>query len=108
MNTIPARIFDEEPPRAARPDPAQLRALAEKASFPSREASPAPQATANAAPWRYRTGRTAQFNVKASQATINLCGALARRLDRPKAEIIERALAALERELDAPARAGET
>ena len=107
MNTIPARIFDEEPPRSARPDAAQLRALAEKASFPSREASPAPQATAKAAPWRYRTGRTAQFNVKASQATIDLCEALARRLDRPKAEIIERALVALERELAAPVRAGE-
>ena len=107
MNTRPARIFDEEPPRSARTDAAQLRALAEKARFPSREASPAPQATAKAAPWRYRTGRTSQFNVKASQATIDLCEALARRLDRPKAEIIERALVALERELAAPVRAGE-
>ena len=50
MNTIPRQIFDEEPPRSARPDADQLRALAEKASFPSREASPAPQAAAKAAP----------------------------------------------------------
>jgi hypothetical protein len=105
MTTHRASIFtDEEPPAAPRPSAEQIRALAEGGGFTSRE--PRPPTPQKAGPWRYRTGRTAQFNVKASQATIDRCEALARRLERPKAEIIERALAALERELAQPETAG--
>lgn len=114
VNTRSISIFDEDEnessARAPRPDAAALRVLAESSGFPSRQPPPAPAVPTQAAkpgPWRYRTGRTAQFNVKASPATIARCEALARRLDGPKAVVLERALDALERELDAAERAGE-
>ncbi len=104
MNTKPASIFAsaendllDMPATAARPTPEQVRAVAQDTNFRSREA--APSAPVRAVPWRYRTGRDVQFNVKVSQATREGFEALAMRLNRPKGELVERALAALEREL---------
>jgi hypothetical protein len=106
MNTKPVSIFDDEPAPAPRPTADALRALAESSGFPSRQADPAPPPPAKSAPWRYRTGRTEQFNVKASAATLARCEALARRINGPKAVVLELALDALERALDAAERAG--
>ena len=101
-------------PKAAdlppRPGP-EVLAQAGGDKFVSREAvAPAPKARKTAEPktpekaerkWRYRTGRDQQFNTRASQATVQGYAALAERLNCPIAEVIERALQALQREIDA-------
>lgn len=54
------------------PTQEQVRAVAEAANFPSRQASTAPVKTAKKRNARvYRTGRNIQFNVKASQQTVD-------------------------------------
>jgi hypothetical protein len=88
-----------------------VRAITEAANFRSREpvrtlpANPAPASSTTDASGRrrqpriHRTGRNVQFNVKASQETID---AFYRISDAQKwvlGETLERALAALEREL---------
>lgn len=104
MNKEPASIFATDndltvAPGTARPSPEQVRAVAQESNFRSREAS-APAPAIRPVPWRYRTGRDVQFNVKVSQATREGFEALAMRLNRPKGELVERALAALEREVE--------
>ncbi|WP_267426774.1 hypothetical protein [Methylobacterium sp. GC_Met_2] len=69
--------------------------------FASRDpasAPPPPQVKPTGGKWRYRTGRDQQFNTRASQATIDGYNALAERLNCPIAEVVERALHALQRE----------
>ena len=110
MTSDRASIFaDDEPVASSRPSAEQVRALAETGGFTSREPrSPAAQPPRQPrTPWRYRTGRDVQFNVKVSQATRDGFEVIAERLNRPKGEIVERALAALERELAAADRAGQ-
>jgi hypothetical protein len=103
MAGSPASIFDDDEPVAPpvpRPDPEQVRALSEAANFRSREAVPAPAPPApKRQPWRYRTGRNVQFNARAKQQTVDDFHAIAEQLDRPIGEVLERALAALKREL---------
>ena len=53
----------------------------------------------------HRTGRNVQFNMKATQETINAFYAVCDRTGWVLGETLERAIAALERELDA--RAGQ-
>ena len=104
MAGSPVSIFDDDepaaPPPVPRPDPEQVRALSEAANFRSREAVPALALSApKRQPWRYHTGRNVQFNARAKQQTVDDFHAIAEQLDRPIGEVLERALAALKREL---------
>ena len=81
----------------------QVRAIAESANFRSREpviAQPAGEGREGAKrqPRRHRTGRSVQFNVKASQATIDAFYALSEAQGWVLGETLEHALAALQRE----------
>lgn len=58
-------------PDATAPAPEQVRAVAEAANFRSREARPPKAASSTREPRRYRTGRNVQFNLKASQETVD-------------------------------------
>jgi hypothetical protein len=84
---------------AGRPSLTDLQAQPDSSKFVSRE-----PVMARAAPYRYRTGRNMQFNTRASQQTIGRFEALRERLNVSKAELIERAIAALEEKLE---RGGE-
>lgn len=110
----PASIFDaaieEEQPVVVRPSQEEVRAVAQGTSFRSREALPiASVPPVKPAPYRYRTGRDAQFNVKVKQETRDKFEHWAGLLKRPKGELLERAAALLEADLEAEldrARAG--
>jgi hypothetical protein len=89
-------------PDAAAPNAEKVREVSEAAQFRSREPNaPAPKTTAppKRAPRRHRTGRNVQFNVKASQETIDSFYAISDRQGWVLGETMEHALAALEREL---------
>ncbi|AUN33929.1 stability/partitioning determinant [Niveispirillum cyanobacteriorum] len=95
-------------PKAARdiqaPPADAIRAVSEAARFPSREAKPAPAITAPPPPARreqrrHRTGRNVQFNIRARQETIDTFLAIADREGWVLGEVLEHAIAALEREL---------
>ena len=113
-----ASIFDEEddqadiditgfapkpPATPAGPSPEKVRAVSEAANFRSREARtplpPAPQKQKRE-PRRYRTGRNVQFNCKASQESIDSFYAIAEKQNWVLGYTLERALAALARELE--------
>jgi hypothetical protein len=113
MGSGRASIFDDGPdedldltgfePKTARPTrPAEsaerVRAVSEANHFPSRApAKPEPsRATQRRA---RRTGRDRQLNIKATQATIDLFYRLSDSQGWVLGETLERALAALEREL---------
>jgi hypothetical protein len=103
MAGSPASIFDDADEDhtlpVPRPDPDQMRALSEAASFRSREGAAPPDPAPKRKPWRYRTGRNVQFNARAKHSTVDDFHAIAEQLDRPIGEVLERALAALKREL---------
>ncbi len=87
-------------PRTARdtsaPPPDQVRAVAEASQFRSREqAAVAPKRVQR----RHRTGRNVQFNVKASQETVDAFYAISDAKGWVLGETLEHALAALKREL---------
>jgi hypothetical protein len=88
----------EGPDRSA-PMPEQVKAVAEAARFRSRE-SPVPAFPApRRPPRRYRTGRNVQFNVKATQETVDAFYAISDSQGWVLGETMEHALAALQREL---------
>ena len=110
MSSERASVFDQGPeidisgfkPRtaikpAAQPD--QVKAISETASFVSREppASTPKAAPTTREPRRHRTGRNAQFNIKARADTIERFYAIADRYGWILCETFERAVAALER-----------
>lgn len=88
----------------------QVKAIAEASNFPSREAKKE-RAAAPAAPrkekpapakrpaHRLRTGRTLQINARASAETVEEFYAIAAAQNWKAAETLERAVAALKREL---------
>lgn len=76
-----------EPGPAPRPPVEQVRAVTEAAGFRSRE------------PRRYRTGRTAQFNVRTTPATVEAFYDIADRQGWKVGETLEKALEALQRDL---------
>jgi hypothetical protein len=83
------------------PPAAEVKAVAEAARFRSREpGQPAPQEPPKREPRRYRTGRSVQFNVKASQETINGYYAIADQQGWVLGETLERALEALQQKLE--------
>lgn len=88
------------------PPPDTIRAVSEAARFPSREARPAPVPPPPPPPpkreqRRHRTGRNVQFNIRARQETIDCFLAIADREGWVLGEVLEHAVAALERELAA-------
>ena len=84
---------------SARPTQQQVKAVSEAANFPSREGSK-PATRAKREPRRHRTGRNVQFNAKASQETIDRFYAITNKNEGwVLGYTLERAVAALEREL---------
>jgi hypothetical protein len=104
----PFADFDVEGFTPAKPpakgSPEAIRKLAEKASFPSREAAPAltPKAEGQGArPERriYRTGRTAHFACKADPKVVAEFYDICDSQDWVMGKTLERAVEALKREL---------
>jgi hypothetical protein len=91
------------PDRAAPPS-AEVRAVAEAAKFRSRE--PAPAKPSKPPRRHHRTGRDVQFNIKASRETVDAFLAIADRQKWVLGETLGHAVAALEQQLAAEARAG--
>lgn len=91
-------------PTKGRPDSALARQSAEATGFRSREAkpaveaAPAPTTSRAGAPRRRRTGRNAQFNLKARPDTIQSFCAVADAKGWGLGETLEHAVALLERE----------
>jgi len=86
----------------AAPPPERVREVSEAARFRSREpksASPLAPPPPRREQRRYRTGRNVQFNIKASQDTVDGFYAISDRQGWVLGETLEHALAALQREL---------
>lgn len=83
------------------PPAEKVRAVAEAAQFRSREPQKPTVVPSKREPRRYRTGRNVQFNVKAAQATIDAFYAISDQQRWVLGETLERALGALQRELNA-------
>jgi hypothetical protein len=84
------------------PAPEKVKAVAKAANFHSRESLPAPAKPAKTRPARiYRTGRNVQFNVKALRETVDTFYAITDKQGWVLGETLDRAVAALQRELDA-------
>lgn len=104
--------------------PEQVRAIAEASNFPSRDpkprkvaavpqSAPAPAAppttvAAKRLPRRHRTGRTMQFSARTTPETADAFYAIADSQGWLVGETVERALAALKRELAAKAEPSRT
>jgi hypothetical protein len=88
------------------PPAEKVKTVAEEARFHSREPKPAAAAEPKRTPRRHRTGRNIQFNVKASQETLDAFYAITDRQGWVLGETLEHALAALQRELDNGGGAG--
>ncbi len=120
MNKSRSSVFDTEEsdldlsaftpkavPDSTAPPVEQVKAFAEAVNFPSREARPSKAAMTEQAstprkqrePRRHRTGRNIQFNCKATQETIDAFYALADQNGWLVGETLERAVAALQREV---------
>ena len=76
---------------------AHLRAIAEASQFPSRE--PPKGSPSRRPPRLHRTGRTMQFNCRATRETVEALYTIADRQQWMVSETLEHALAALRREL---------
>jgi hypothetical protein len=84
------------------PAPEHVKAVAKAANFLSREAASVPARAPKARPARiYRTGRNVQFNAKASLEVVDAIYAIAVKQGWVLGETLERAIAALRRELEA-------
>ena len=86
------------------PKPEAIRAVAESVNFPSREVTPKVEER-SATPTRrmprlYRSGRNVQFAVKATPEVIDAFYAIADRKNWLLAVTFEKAIAALQREID--------
>lgn len=87
----------------ARPPKAETRKAAAAAGFKSREPQPEPERAGEGnAPRRRRTGRNAQFNLKARPETIEAFCAIADRQGWGLGETLEQAVALLQREFKRP------
>ena len=105
-----AGIFDSEDlsdfaptPPVADAKPEVVRAVAEAASFRSREPQKArvsPVQVPKREPRRFRTGRNVQLNLKVRQEAADAFYALADQLEIVLGEAFERAVLALQREID--------
>jgi hypothetical protein len=104
MDKTPGSIFDggdldvsgfapKNVQRLNEMSPDLVRVVSEAARFPSREAIP------RRPPRIYRTGRTMQFNARATPETVEAFYAIADQQGWMVSEVLEQALAALKREL---------
>lgn len=94
--------FAPKAPRDIQAPPVEaIRAVSEAARFPSREAkpNPVPAPPPPREQRRHRTGRNVQFNIRARQETIDAFLAIADREGWVLGEVLEHAVAALDREL---------
>ena len=83
------------------PKPEEVRAVAQAAKFQSREAKvPKTPTQPKRAPRVYRTGRNVQFNIKASLETVDSFYSITEKQDWVLGETLERAVEALQRELE--------
>lgn len=90
--------FAPKPASEQPPIPSEtVRRVATEGGFPSRAPAvqPIPQTFD---PWRYRTGRDTQFNTKVKPETKRGFQEIALDMRRPLGEVLELALAALQRE----------
>jgi hypothetical protein len=100
-DTVPLDVSSFQPKPVVQADAvpvAHLRAIAEASQFVSREpprSGPPPRRS----PRLYRTGRTVQFNCRATRETVEALYAIADRQQWKVSETLEHALAALRREL---------
>jgi hypothetical protein len=110
MNKTRASAFDDADldvsgfapkpqPQSVVPPAEKVRAVAEAANFRSREPQQRKATPIKREPRRYRTGRNVQFNVKASQVTVDAFYEISDQQKWVLGETLERALAALQREL---------
>ena len=114
-DTLEVDLSDFSPkkrPDTKAPTQEQVRAVAEAANFPSRQARDVSSAAAAVAvksktkrePRIHRTGRNVQFNVKASQVTIDAFYEVTNANEGwVLGYTLERAIAALKRELETEA-----
>jgi hypothetical protein len=112
-DTLEVDLSDFSPkkkPDTKAPSQEQVRAVAEAANFPSRQArdvSAQPAAAKSKTkrePRVHRTGRNVQFNVKASQETVDAFYAVTNANEGwVLGYTLERAIAALKRELETQA-----
>jgi hypothetical protein len=89
-------------PEGATPalDRDKLKEISEASNFPSRQPPRIPEKPASGKPRRvHRTGRNVQFNVKAAQETIDAFYAISNQQGWVLGETLNKALAALQREL---------
>jgi hypothetical protein len=86
-----------------KPPMEQVRAVTEAARFRSREPAPAASVPPKRAPHYHKTGRTAQLNVRVMPTSFEKVYAIADRQGWLIGETVERALEALERELEGQA-----
>jgi hypothetical protein len=93
-------------PDKSAPMAEQVKVVAEEARFRSREPASLPTPVAKRIHRRYRTGRNVQFNLKASQDTVDAFYAISDSKGWVLGETLEHALAALQRELDKNSGAG--
>lgn len=91
----PARNSNDRPPKG------ETRKAAAAAGFKSREPQLEPERAGEGAPRRRRTGRNAQFNLKARPETIEAFCAIADRQGWGLGETLEQAVVLLEREYKA-------
>ncbi len=113
-----ASIFDDDdidvsaftpkkgPDRTA-PPAEQVRVVAEAAKFPSRERPKVLPAPAKREQRRYRTGRNVQFNIKASQGTVDAFYALNDQQGWVLGATLEYAVEALRKAIEAGWKPGE-
>jgi hypothetical protein len=85
-----------------RPETSETRKAAAAAGFRSREPQPEPEGAGEAPPRRRRTGRNAQFNLKARPETIAAFCAVADLQGWGLGETLEHAVALLEQEYKRP------
>jgi hypothetical protein len=89
---------------AKAPPAEQVRAVSQAAQFRSREATaPKPEAQSKRVARQFRTGRNVQFNVKALRETVDAFYAVTEAQGWVLGYTLERALEALQRELENPA-----
>jgi hypothetical protein len=81
------------------PPPEQIRAISEAANFPDRESLKASSPVTKRKGRQYTTGRNIGFACKATQKTYDTIYEIAEQEQWKVAEVLEHAIAALQREL---------
>lgn len=97
-----ASDLDDFSPKAAEPkrkpvDTAGIDLIAETQGFPSRQPKKEPEHATPAPQRRYRTGRNQQLNIKATAETVAQFNQMVTSLGITSGELLERALAALQK-----------